>query len=143
MIRLTGNIAISDADIVYRFSRSAGPGGQNVNKLNTRVTLLFNLAGCRGLTDEQKNRLLERLSSRISSDGFLKVVSQRHRTQNANRRAAQKRLAELLEAALENIPIRKRTAVPYSAHQRRLRRKQLRGELKGRRKPVSLDQPGD
>jgi ribosome-associated protein len=143
MIRLTDNIIISDADIVYKFSRSGGPGGQNVNKLNTRVTLLFNLAGCRELTDEQKNRLLTRLSGRISSDGFLKVVSQRHRTQQANRRAAQKRLAEILETALEDIPVRKQTTVPHSAHQRRLRYKRCRSELKRQRKSLAPGQTDD
>ena len=139
MIRLTDDLVISDDDVVYRFSRSAGPGGQNVNKLNTRVTLLFNLTGCRGLTDEQKKRLLSRLSGRISDDGFLKVVSQRHRTQSANRRSALHRLAELLEAALKEMPVRKQTAVPHTAKQKRLRRKRRRSELKQLRKPVGLD----
>jgi ribosome-associated protein len=139
MIRLTDKISISDDDIVYKFSRSSGPGGQNVNKLNTRVTLLFNLAGCRGLTDEQKERLFSRLSSRISDDGFLKVVSQRHRTQQANRRAALQRLAELLTAALVYRPVRKKTAVPYGARQKRLRRKRRRSEIKQLRRPASFD----
>jgi ribosome-associated protein len=143
MIRLTDDLVISDDDIVYRFSRSAGPGGQNVNKLNTRVTLLFNLAGCRGLTDEQKKRLLTRLSGRISNDGFLTVVSQRHRTQNANRRSALRRLTELLEAALKNVPVRKQTAIPHAEKRKRLRRKRRRSELKQQRKPVSLNQASD
>jgi ribosome-associated protein len=138
MIRLTDNIVVGDADIVYKFSRSGGPGGQNVNKLNTRVTLLFNIARCRGLTDEQRRRLMTRLASRISDDGLLKIVSQRHRTQQANRRAAQKRLAELLAAALEDVPIRKQTAVPHAAKQYRLRRKRRRSEIKQQRKPVTL-----
>jgi ribosome-associated protein len=139
MIRLTNDLVISDDDVVYRFSRSAGPGGQNVNKLNTRVTLLFNLTGCRGLTDEQKKRLLTRLSGRISKDGFLTVVSQRHRTQNANRLAAQQRLSELLEAALKDRPVRKQTTIPHAARQKRLRRKRRRSELKQLRKSVGLD----
>jgi ribosome-associated protein len=137
VIRLTDNTVVSDADIIYKFSRSAGPGGQNVNKLNTRVTLLFNLAGCKGLTDEQKKRLFSRLSSRISNDGFLRVVSQRYRTQNANRKAAQHHFAELLADALEDKPVRKQTAVPYGAHQQRLRRKRRRSELKRYRKSVT------
>jgi len=139
MIRLADDLVISDDDIVYRFSRSAGPGGQNVNKLNTRVTLLFNLAGSRRLTDEQKKRLLTRLSGRISDDGFLTVVSQRHRTQSANRRSALRRLTELLEAALKEMPVRKQTAVPHAAKQKRLHRKRRRSELKQLRKPVSFD----
>lgn len=139
MIRLTDSLVISENDIVYKFSRSTGPGGQNVNKLNTRVTLLFNVAACRTFTDEQKQRLFTRLSSRISDDGFLKVVSQRHRTQQANRRAALNRLAELLTAALKDKPARKQTAVPYAAKQNRLSRKRRRSEIKHQRKSVSLD----
>jgi ribosome-associated protein len=139
MIRLTDTLIVAENDIVYKFSRSTGPGGQNVNKLNTRVTLLFNITACRALTDEQKQRLLTRLSSRISRDGFLKVVSQRHRTQQANRRAALNRLGELLTAALVDRPVRKPTAVPYGAHQRRLRHKSRRSEIKQQRKAVTLE----
>ncbi len=138
MIRINGDIVISEDDIIYRFSRSAGPGGQNVNKLNTRVTLVFNLAGCPTLTDKQKHLLLTRLSSRISDDGFLKIVSQRHRTQQANRKAAQQRLAELLENALVESPERKQTSVPYAARQKRLKHKRRRSEIKQLRKPVTL-----
>ena len=139
MICLTDGTVIGEDDIAYRFSRSTGPGGQNVNKLNTRVTILFDVAGFRSFTEEQKKRLLLRLRSRISRDGILTVVSQRHRTQHANRRAAQKRLAELLEAALKEKPARKQTSVPYAARQKRLRRKRCRSELKQMRKSVSFD----
>jgi len=139
MIHLTDSLVVSENDIIFKFSRSAGPGGQNVNKLNTRATLLFNIAACRAFTDEQKQRLCTHLSSRISADGFLKVVSQRHRTQQANRRAALNRLAELLTAALVDRPVRKQTATPYIAHQRRLCRKRRRSEIKQQRKPVTLD----
>jgi ribosome-associated protein len=138
MVHLTDSLVVSENDIIFKFSRSAGPGGQNVNKLNTRVTLLFNIMACRAFTDEQKQLLLTRFSSRISSDGFLKVVSQRHRTQQANRRAALNRLAELLTAALVDRPVRKQTTVPYGAHQRRLSHKRRRSEIKQQRKPVSL-----
>jgi ribosome-associated protein len=138
MVRLNNNIAISDADIVYKFSRSGGPGGQNVNKLNTRVTLLFDIARCRGLTEEQRHRILTRLTSRISSEGLLTVVSQRHRTQQANRKAAQERLAALLTDALKVIPVRKQTAVPHAEKQKRLKRKRRRSEIKQQRKSVAL-----
>jgi ribosome-associated protein len=139
MIRITDDTVVSEGDIVYRFSRSAGPGGQNVNKLNTRVTLLFDIDHSRGLTAEQKQRLFDRLSSRISDDGFLTVVSQRHRTQSANRKSAQNRLVELLKAALRDMPVRKQTDVPHGEKQKRLRRKRRRSEIKQLRKPVGLD----
>jgi ribosome-associated protein len=139
MIRITDETVISEGDIVYRFSRSAGPGGQNVNKLNTRVTLLFDIGHSRGLTAEQKQRLFDRLSSRISDDGMLTVVSQIHRTQSANRKSAQNRLVELLKAALRDMPVRKQTDVPHGEKQKRLRRKRRRSEIKQLRRPVGLD----
>ena len=112
MIRITDDTVISEGDIVYRFSRSSGPGGQNVNKVSTRVTLLFDIDHSRNLSAEQKQRLFDRLSSRISDEGLLTVVSQMHRTQSANRKAAQNRLVELLKAALRDMPVRKETNVP-------------------------------
>jgi ribosome-associated protein len=139
MIRITDETVISEGDIVYRFSRSAGPGGQNVNKVNSRVTLLFDINKSRGLTAEQKQRLFDRLSSRISDDGFLTVVSQRHRTQSANRKSAQNRLVELLKFALRDIPVRKETGVPHGEKRKRLLRKRRRSEIKQMRKSVAFD----
>lgn len=139
MIRITDDTVVSEGDIVYRFSRSSGPGGQNVNKLSTRVALLFDINHSRGLTAEQKELIFDRLSSRISDDGLLTVVSQRHRTQSANRKSAQNRLVELLKAALRDIPVRKETGVPHGEKQKRLRRKRRRSEIKQMRRPVALD----
>ena len=138
MIRINDSLVIKDGDISYRYSRSAGPGGQNVNKLNTRVTLLFDVAGSRCLSDEQKQTVFNRLSTRISEQGLLKVVSQRHRTQRANRRAAQKRLVDLLSDALKEIPVRKATEIPGYASETRIRRKRHRSEIKQMRKPVTF-----
>lgn len=139
MAQLTEKIVIPDDELICKFSRSSGPGGQNVNKLNTRVTLLFHVAGSRAFTGEQKQRIIANLSSRISDDGFLAIVSQRHRTQNANRIAAQRRLGELLAGSLVVKRARKKTAVPYAASQRRLKHKRRRGEIKQMRRHVSLD----
>jgi ribosome-associated protein len=139
MIRITGDTGISEGDIVYRFSRSAGPGGQNVNKLSTRVTLLFDINHSRGLTAEQKELLFDRLSSRISDDGLLTVVSQMHRTQSANRKSAQNRLVEMLKYALRDIPVRKETSVPHGEKRKRLNRKRRRSEIKQMRKSVAFD----
>lgn len=139
MIRITADTVISEGDIVYRFSRSSGPGGQNVNKLSTRVTLIFDINHSRGLTAEQKELLYDRLSSRISDDGFLTVVSQMHRTQSANRKSAQNRLVELLKYALRDIPVRKETNVPHGEKRKRLLHKRRRSEIKQMRKSVAFD----
>ncbi len=139
MIRINGDAFISEGDIVYRFSRSGGPGGQNVNKVNTKVTLLFDIRNCRHLTDEQKEIIFSRLSSRISDEGLLTIVSQRHRTQSANRQSALNRLIELLKYALRDIPVRKETGVPYVEKKKRLLRKRKRSEIKQMRRPVKLE----
>ncbi len=130
MIEITDGIFVSEERIVFKASRSGGPGGQNVNKVNTRVTLFFDVAGCEGLSDIQKQRILTRLSTRANKNGIIRVVSQKFRTQKANRRAAVERLQELLREALKTKPVRKKTKVPERARQRRLEEKKRRSMLK-------------
>ena len=125
-IEINTGVFIRDDELIFRASRSSGPGGQNVNKLNTRITLFFDMKNCRSLSDEQKIMISRRLSSRIDKDGFLRIVSQKHRSQNANRIAAIERLQELLADALKEKPKRKKTKVPYSAINRRLKQKRNR-----------------
>lgn len=133
MIEITKGIFIDEDELVFKASRSGGPGGQNVNKVNTRITLFFDVAGCGGFSDIQKQRILTRLSTRANKDGVIRVVSQRYRTQKANRRAAVERLQELLREALKTRPVRKKTKVPERARLRRLEEKKRRGMLKRQR----------
>ena len=133
MIEIRDDILISENELVFKFSRSSGPGGQNVNKVNTRVTLLFDLANSTNLSDVQKKRILKQLAGRASKDGVIRVVSQRYRTQKANRRAVIERLQELLSLAMETKPIRKKTKVPESAKRQRLEEKKRRSILKQQR----------
>jgi ribosome-associated protein len=88
MVYVTDDLEIADAELVFSTSRSSGPGGQNVNKVNTRVTLLFDIEGSASLSARQKALLRRRFPGRINKNGVLRVVSQRHRTQLANRDAA-------------------------------------------------------
>ena len=104
-----------------------------MNKVSTRITLFFDVAGCDSFSDSQKTRILERLKTRASKDGVIRVVSQRHRTQKANRRAARERLVELLRAALARKPVRKKTKVPKAQKERRLEEKKRRSLLKQQR----------
>ncbi len=134
MIEIGGGVFIDEGSVDFEFSRSGGPGGQNVNKLNTRVTLLFNVAACTTLTEEQKARIHRRLPTRISKDGLLRVVSQRHRTQAANKAAAAERFAELIADALKRRTPRKKTRVPRAAVERRLQSKKQRSRLKEQRR---------
>lgn len=133
MIEITNDTFIPEGELVFKASRSSGPGGQNVNKTNTRVTLFFDVVNCRWLSDMQKQRIRSRLAKRADVNGVIRVVSQKFRTQQANRRAAVERLQQLLSGALKIRPVRKESTVPYAAKQRRLDRKKRRSLLKQRR----------
>ena len=133
MIEITNDIFVREDELVFKFSRSGGPGGQNVNKVNTRVTLLFDAAKCESFSDVQRQRILKRLATRANKDGIIRVVSQRYRTQKANRRVAVERLQELLREALKKKAVRKKTGVPKAIKQRRLEEKRQRSLLKQQR----------
>ena len=140
MIQIGEGLSIPDEELSFATSRSGGPGGQNVNKLETRVTVRFDVTGSSSLSEEQRQRLLERLATRITREGVLHVTSQKHRTQGENREAAAARLAELMAEALrEEIP-RKASRVSKAAKRRRVDAKKRRGQRKRERSaPISLD----
>jgi len=124
-------------ELRFTYSRSGGPGGQHVNRVETRVTLLFDVDGSGRLSDEQKRRVRRRLATRINKEGEMRVVSQRHRTREANRRAAIERFDELLEEALRPRTPRRKTRVPAADRRRRLEAKRRRGDLKRQRRGSS------
>lgn len=121
---------IGTQGITFTFSRSGGPGGQNVNKVSTRATLRFALESATALSDSEKERVRRQLAKRMTEDGFLQIIASRHRTQAANKAAALERLYELLADALQVRKVRRPTKAPKSAKVRRLREKQTRGETK-------------
>lgn len=130
---------IPERELRYVASPSSGPGGQNVNKVATRVTVLFDLEASSALSPEEKERVRDRLGGRISARGLLRVSSQRHRTQAANRREARGRLEALVAGALvEEVP-RRPTSAPRSASRRRLAAKRHRGRVKRERRVVDED----
>jgi ribosome-associated protein len=140
MIEITPELAIPDGELTFTASRSGGPGGQNVNKVSTKVTLAFDVAGSPSLSSEQKAHILGRLATRISRGGILRVVSQRHRSQAANREAAVGRLVELLRLALAEEPPRVPTRPTRVAKARRVASKKLRARIKeSRRRPSAED----
>lgn len=136
MIRINSNLSIPANEISFAFSRSSGPGGQNVNKLNTRATLRFDVARSSSLSNGQRDRILEKLPTRISRVGILRVVSQKHRTQKMNREAATERFAELLRDALVRRRPRKKRGIPAGVKKKRLEDKRRKSRLKtGRARP--------
>jgi len=141
MIEISAGIFIDQGRLRYTFSRSSGPGGQNVNKLNTRVTVFFNLSASQSFSTSQKRRVVNRFGSRISKSGELRVVSQRFRTREANKKAAMAKLGEILKEGIKKRKARKKTAVPKYSKQARLADKKRRSLLKTQRgKKISDDQ---
>jgi ribosome-associated protein len=139
LLPVDDRLALPEEELSFLTSRSGGPGGQNVNKVETRVTVRFDLASP-SLADDQRARLRERLATRITRGGVLHVTAQRHRTQAANREAAIARLLELLREALAEAVPRRATRVSRAARTRRLQAKRRRGERKRTRVPPRLDE---
>jgi len=137
MIPITPGLTIPDEEVSFTTSRSGGPGGQNVNKLETRVTLRFDVGASAVLSEEQKTRLRERLATRITKNGELHVTSQRHRSQVANKDAAVERFAELMGEALQEGVPRRKTRPSRAAKARRLDEKRRRsGRKRDRTAPI-------
>jgi ribosome-associated protein len=134
-LRVRG-LEIPRRELRWRFSRAGGPGGQGVNTTDSRVELSYDVAGSPSLPEPLRDRALDRLGDRLV-DGVLTIVAAENRAQLANRRAAEQRLVEALDAALAPPPRRRRPTRPSrSAVERRLTGKQRRGRAKQlRRRP--------
>lgn len=118
-------LVVPESEIEVRASRSSGPGGQNVNKVSTRIEVRFDVEASSVLTPEEKARVRLVLRTRMNREGVLRVVSQRERTQARNALAARQRLAELLAAALK-VPKRRRPSRPTGRSKTRRRESKVR-----------------
>ncbi len=132
-VEIKRGLKIPLSEISFRTSRSDGPGGQHVNKTETRVELLFDVVGSPTLSQEQKSRIRARLSSSLDRDGVLHIVNQQTRSQWKNKQHAIERFHVLLRNALRPVKPRIKTARTQKSIERRLQTKRLRGERKRQR----------
>jgi ribosome-associated protein len=123
------------AELEFRASRSGGPGGQHVNTSSTRVEVTWDVAGSPALSEEQRQRLLARLASRLDGTGRLRLVSSSTRSQLRNREDVTERLREVVAQALVVPKTRKRTRPPRAAKAARLESKRRRSATKRDRRP--------
>jgi len=129
-VHITDTITIPDAELRWRFSRSSGPGGQGVNTTDSRVELVFDLAGTNALPPALIERALTRLGSRVV-DGTVVIAASEFRSQLRNREAATERLAELLRRAIAAPPPSRKSSKPSKGQKRRrLEDKRRRSTIK-------------
>ncbi|GGN01879.1 ribosome-associated protein [Actinoplanes campanulatus] len=133
-ISIRPGLAIPEAELSWRFSRSSGPGGQGVNTTDSRVELSWDLAGSDVLSSALKVRAIERLAGRLVT-GVLTITASEHRSQLRNREAAEARLAAVVAAAVAPPPrARRQTKPTRGSVERRIAEKKRRGQVKrGRR----------
>jgi len=137
---VTATLTIPDAELDWSFSRSSGPGGQNVNKVSSKATLFWNVTQSPSLPEGVRSRFLEAFSNKINKQGQLVLSSQRFRDQPRNVQACLSKLRELLIHVEQPPRRRKKTSPPRAAEQRRLADKQARAEKKQRRRSIRPDQ---
>jgi ribosome-associated protein len=136
MSDFTLNIPDLTAEFQFLTSRSSGPGGQNVNKVNSKVELRFDVQNSTLLSEDQKNILLVKLATKITSEGILSVVSQRDRSQLANKEDAIEKLYLLITKALKPVKPRKNTRPTKGSVERRLTTKRIKAEIKQNRQKL-------
>lgn len=139
LLPVNESLSIPRSELDVRVSRSSGAGGQHVNKTSSRVELAWNILDSRALTDEQRTRLREKLSSRLTTDGSIRVVASDMRSQSRNRELAEERLADLVRRALI-IPRKRRATKPTKASKEaRLDSKKRHSTKKAERRTRSFD----
>jgi len=133
---ITDKIEIPQTEIIFKASRSSGPGGQNVNKLNTKISAEIDIPNCGFLKAEQKTIVLKKLANRLTKDNRLIVESQKFRSQKANRDSAVEKLTDIIENALKRPKTRRPTRPTRTAVEKRLKSKKMKSQLKQQRRKI-------
>lgn len=136
---VNGSLSIPRHELDVRVSRSSGAGGQHVNKTSSRVEIFWNIATSRALSEEQRERLLQKLSSRLTGDGSVRVVASDMRSQTRNREIAEERLAEMIARSLIVPRKRKPTRPTKASKEARLDAKRRHSSKKRDRSDRSFD----
>lgn len=139
-IVINQDLSIPNAEVRFSAVRSGGPGGQHVNKVNSRVILEFDVVHTSVLSPHQKRTIAEVVGHRMNQQGILRMQAQRHRTQSANQSDLLERFVKVLQNALRPVKSRVPTRVPRSVREKRLEEKKLRTQVKRvRQTPKNLD----
>jgi ribosome-associated protein len=139
LLAVNESLSIPRSELDVRVSRASGAGGQHVNKTSSRVEIFWNISGSRALSEEQRTRLLDKLSSRLTTEGSIRVVASDMRSQSRNRDLAEERLAEIVRRALIIPRKRKPTKPTRAAKEARLETKKRHSNKKRERRNPSLD----
>lgn len=125
-------------EITYKAVRSSGAGGQNVNKVSSKVILFFNIQLSQGFSEEEKELLLQKLKTKISQENILQLSCEEDRSQLKNKELVTKKFLELIEKSLQKPKTRKTTKIPKSATENRIKAKKTNAEIKNLRKKPDL-----
>jgi ribosome-associated protein len=133
-VELAPGVFVNEGDLRFQYARSSGPGGQNVNKLNTKAELWAPIGAIRGLREDAVQRLIALAGKRLTRENEIHIAADTARTQESNRDAVMQRLRELLLQAMHRPKKRKPTKPSAGAKRRRLQEKRQRSEIKSRRR---------